>query len=190
MYKTIKRGIKAGIGLFKVQVAMIWLKFLRTHDALLVLHNQVTGERKLIWGRNIVTTAGNVWYAESACGQEPTNAFANLHLATAGPETPAVDDDYSDFTVVDGSSKAKTGGYPKSDDDDGDNTGAGATVVTWAFAYATSDGPFTTITHSFIAKAGASGTDPILNSYKWGAAWSKDTSTSAKIFTNHTMLGS
>lgn len=159
------------------------------HDALLVLENKRTGKKRFIWGRNIVTTAGNVYYAQKACGESPTNTFANLYLATAGPATPAVDDDYSDFTVVAGSSKAKSSGYPKTNDGDTDNTGAGTTVVTWLFEYATGDGPFTTITHSFIAKSGASGTDPLLNSYKWASSWSKDASTSAKIFSNHTMLG-
>ena len=74
-------------------------------------------------------------------------------------------------------------------DADADNTGDGATIVSWKFEYTTGDGPFTAVTHSFIAKAGASGSDPILNGYKWGAAWAKDASTSAKVFANHTMLG-
>lgn len=159
------------------------------HDALLMLENHVTGKKRYIWGRNIVTTAGDVYYAQNACGQSPTNTFANLFLATAGPSTPGKADNYGSFTFATGSEKAKTSGYPKVPDDDTDNTGLGAAVVSWKFEYATSDGPFTSITHSFIAKSGASGTDPILNSYKWGTAWSKDTSTSGKVFANHTMLG-
>lgn len=159
------------------------------HDALLVLENHKTGGKRFIWGRNIVTNEGDKWYAQSACGETPTQTFANLYLATAGPATPAKDDDYSDYTVVAGSSKAKTAGYPKTNDDDSDNTGAGVDIVSWKFEYSTGDGPFTDITHSFIAEAGASGTDPILNSYKWASSWSKDSSTSAKIFANHEMLG-
>jgi len=164
-------------------------KVLSKNDACVVLKNEKTGRIKIISGRNIVTDAGDVWYAESACGQVPTNTFANLYLATAGPATPAKNDNYSGFTVVAGSSKAKTAGYPQSPDADADNTGDGTDVVSWKFEYTTGDGPFTAITHSFIAKTGASGTDPLLNSYKWGATWNKDTSTSAKIFANHTMNG-
>ncbi len=161
------------------------------HDALLVLTAERTGKKRYIWGRNIVTTAGNTWYAQSACGQAPTNTFASLYLATAGPATPGVTDNYGSFTVQAGSEKAKTAGYPQSPDADADNTGDGATIVSWAFAYTTGDGPFNTaITHSFIAKASAGGTDPILNSYKWAASWTKDASTSAKVFANHTILGS
>ena len=160
------------------------------HDALLVLTNKVTGKQRRIWGRNIVTTAGNTWYAQVACGQTPTNTFADLYLATAGPSTPGVTDNYGSFTVASGSAKAKTAGYPQVPDADTDNTGDGATIVSWKFEYTTGDGPFATpITHSFIAKTGASGTDPILNSYKWGTSWTKDASTSAKIFTNHTIIG-
>ncbi len=159
-------------------------------DAFVVLTNHETGEIRIIPGRNLVTNEGDKWYAQSACGETPTNTFANLYLATAGPATPAKDDDYSDFTVAGGSEKAKTAGYPKTNDDDTDNTGAGVDIVSWKYEYSTSDGPFTAITHSFIAAASASGTDPILNSYKWAASWDKDSSTSAKVFANHEMLGS
>jgi len=159
------------------------------HDAVVVLTNHKTGEVRKIWGRNIVTTAGDVFYAQKACGESPTNVFARLYLATAGPATPAKADHYGGFTVVAGSEKAPTATYPKTDDDDGDNSGAGTNIATWKYEYATGDGPFTSITHSFIAKAGASGTDPILNSYKWDAAWSKDDATSAKVFANHEMEG-
>lgn len=164
------------------------------HDALLVLENHRTGEKRHIWGKNIVTNAGDVWYAEKACGQEPTDVFANLYLATANNEAdgnPTKTSNYSNFTVHDDPSgeKAVTATYPKTDDDDGDNTGAGADIVSWKFEYTTGDGPFVDITHSFIAKEGAGTTNPILNGYKWAAAWSKDGSTSAKVFANHEMLG-
>ena len=165
-------------------------KLLKKHDAVLVLTNKKTHEFRYIPGQNIVTTAGNTFYAESSCGQAPSVVYANLFLATAGPATPLVGDDYDDFTVVAGSSKAKSSGYPKCPDLDTDNTGKGATVVTWKFEYSTGDGPFTDITHSFIAAAGAGAGATILNSYKWAASWSKDASTTATIYTNHTMLGS
>jgi len=161
------------------------------HDALLVLTNEKTGAEERIWGRNLVTDAGDDWYAQSACSQTPTNAFANLYLATACSEAggnPTKTSTYANFTVVAGSSKAKTATYPKTADADSDNTGAGTDIVSWAFAYTTGDGPFTAITHSFIAKSGAGGTDPILNGYKW-TSWAKDASTSVKIFCNHEMLG-
>ena len=74
-------------------------------DAFVVLTNHRTGKVRVIPGRNIVTDEGDKWYAQSACGESPTYTFANLYLATAGPATPAKDDDYSDYTVHAGSEK-------------------------------------------------------------------------------------
>jgi hypothetical protein len=158
-------------------------------DAFVVLTNEKTGAVRIIPGRNIVTDEGDKFYAQCACGETPTETFVNLYLATAGPATPAKDDDYSDFTLHAGSEKAPTATYPKTNDGDSDNTGAGVDVISWKYEYTTSDGPFVDVTHSFISRASASGTDPVLNSYKWAAAWSKDSATSAKIFANHTVNG-
>jgi len=162
------------------------------HDALLVLTDERTGKQQSIWGRNIVTDAGDVWYAQRAASEVPTNTFANLYLATACSEAggnPTKTSNYSHFTLHAGSEKAKTATYPKTADADADNTGAGTDIVSWKFEYTAGDGPFVAITHSFIAKAGAGGVDPILNGYKWGATWAKDAFTSAKVFANHEMLG-
>lgn len=161
----------------------------RKHDALLMLENHKTGKKRFIWGRNIITNAGDVYYSQKVVGVAPTNTFANLYLATAGPTPVVKTNNYGDFTVVAGSEKAPTALYPQLSDPDTDNTGSGVNVVSWKHAYIMADGPFTAIQWSFIAKAGAGGTDPILNSYKWTASWSKDVNTSAKIFTNHTLLG-
>lgn len=160
------------------------------HDALVVLTNEKTGKTRHIWGRNIVTTAGNVYYAQKATGATPTNAFSYLYLSTAGPSTPAVTDTYASFNSGQTAGKAVDGTYPMVPDTDSDNIGLGTTVASWRHSYTTGDGPYTSIQWSFISKVSASGTDPILNSYKWGSAWSKDSSTSAKVFTNHTFLGS
>lgn len=161
----------------------------READAVLVLENHKTGETRVIPGKNIITNAGDVYYAQRGAAESPTNAFANLYLATGGPNPTTKDDNYGSFTGVTGE-KAPSAGYPQTDDDDGDNTGAGTDVISWRYEYATGDGPFVDITHSFIAAAGAEGTDPILNSYRWSESWDKDGNTSAKIFANHTVAGS
>jgi len=158
-------------------------------DALVVLVNEKTGARGIIPGRNIVTDEGDKYYAQKACGETPDNDFNSLYLATAGPDPVGKSDNYGSFTVASGSEKAVATGYPKTNDSDSDNEGAGVDVITWLFQYATSDGPFSAITHSFISVASASGTDPILNSYKWASSWNKDDSTSCKIFANHTENG-
>jgi len=172
-----------------IQAEVLRMLLGREADAVVVLTDKRTGAQQFIPGKNIVTNEGDKWYAQSACGETPTYAFANLYLATGGPDPTTKADDYDDFTGVTGE-KAPTAGYPKTNDDDGDNTGSGVDIVSWKYEYTTGDGPFTDITHSFISVATAGAGSPILNSYKWAAAWSKDSSTSAKIFANHEMLGS
>ncbi|MBN1254009.1 MAG: hypothetical protein JXA50_01880 [Deltaproteobacteria bacterium] len=158
-------------------------------DVIAILHNPKSGEKTLIAGKNIVTNAGDQFYAQKVCGESPANDFTSLYLTTAGPSTPAKDDDYSDFTVVAGSEKAKSSGYPKTNDADPDNPAPGVDIMSWLFEYSGEDGPFTDITHSFIAKAGAGGTDPILNSYKWPVSFSKGAGVTMKIFHNHQQNG-
>jgi hypothetical protein len=159
------------------------------HDALAILSNHQTGQRIVIPGRNIVTDEGDKFYAQSACGETPTKSFTSLYLCTAGPATPAKDDDTDEYTEHAGSEKAASAGYPKTNDDDGDNTGAGVDVISWKFEYTTGDGPFVAITHSYISIASAGAAEAILNSYKWAASWGKDSSTSCKVFANHTANG-
>lgn len=159
-------------------------------DAFVILTNHDTGAVRIIPGQNLVTDAGDLWYAQSAASETPTNDFDSLYLATAGPVTPAKTDDYDDFTLHAGSEKHVTALYPRTNDPDGDNTGSGVDIVSWLFEYTTGDGPFTAITHSFISITTAGAGQAILNSYKWAASWNKDSSTSAKIFANHEMLGS
>jgi len=158
-------------------------------DALVVLVNEKTADRIIIPGRNIVTDEGDKYYAQKACGETPTNNFNSLYLATAGPDPVGKTDNYDSFTVASGSEKAVSTGYPKTNDDDSDNTGSGVDVITWKFEYTTSDGPFSSITHSFISVASATTGSAILNSYKWASSWDKDGSTSCKVFANHTENG-
>jgi hypothetical protein len=143
----------------------------------------------VILGCNIVTDEGDKYYAQKACGEAPTKAFADMYLATAGPADPAKTDIRSAFTDVAGSNKAKSGGYPKTADADADNTGAGVDVISWLFSYAAGDGNWANITHAYITINAPAAGEALLSSIKFGASWNKDGSTSAKIFVNHTQNG-
>jgi hypothetical protein len=157
---------------------------------ILVLNHMITGQRKVITGPpNLVTTAGNIYYADRCCETAPVPLFANLYLCTAGPTPVLVTSAYNDFTRHAGDEKAHTATYPLAPDTDADNTGLGETVVSWKFEYTAGDGPFVAIQWAFISVAGAAGGAAILTGYKWVAAWNKDAATSAKIFFNHTLLG-
>lgn len=103
--------------------------------------NGKTGEVTKQVFKNIVCTAGSKYYAMSAVGETPTNDFAGasagIRLGT-GTTTPAVTD--TDVkTYVTSSAKAISSGYPKTNDTDANNTGAGVNVVTWKYEWAKND---------------------------------------------------
>lgn len=144
----------------------------------------------VIFGKNCVTNEGDKWYAQEACGESATYTFANLILSTSHSGTPAKDDDYSDLTgAIGASSKAKSATYPKTNDGDSDNTGAGVDIVSWLFEYTGGDGNWSSITHGAIIESGASGTDPLHCVFAFASSWNKDSNTSAKVFVNHQMDG-
>ncbi len=93
-------------------------------NVVVVLHK---GKKLLdfVFGENIVTTTGEVYYAQRACTESPTNNYTTLWLASNGPATPAKTDNRGNFTDIAASNKANSSGYPKSNDNDTDNTGAG-----------------------------------------------------------------
>lgn len=89
---------------------------------------------------NLITTAGLTYYAQVAAGETPDVDFTAGYLRLGDGEsvTPTVNDtDVSSF--ITGSAKALRTGYPKTDDDDARNTSAGATTVTWSYAYSAGD---------------------------------------------------
>jgi hypothetical protein len=139
----------------------------------------------LIPGTNIVTTTGEVYYAQRACTESPTNNYTTMWLASNGPGTPAKTDNRGNFTDIASSNKANATNYPKSNDNDTDNTGAGANVISWLFSYAANDGNFANIGWCYVTKSGNTGNDSLLCSVKFGANWNKDSNTSAKVFVNH-----
>jgi hypothetical protein len=103
--------------------------------------NGETGEKTKMVFKNIVCTAGSKYYSMSAVGEEPTNDFAGANAGVrlgTGTTTPAVTDTDVKTYVTD-SAKAKSAGYPKTNDTDANNTGAGVNVVTWKYYWAADD---------------------------------------------------
>lgn len=142
----------------------------------------------LIPASNIVTNAGDVHYAQRGAGETPTNAFGIHELASAG--LPAKDADQSDFTVIAGTQKAHTGGYPTTADADADNTGAGADVISYLASYAKADFSHAAITHGMITNATPGAAEPILTGYAFAAAFEKTVDDTLKVFVNHDVTGS
>jgi hypothetical protein len=154
-----------------------------------IIENKKTGKREIFECKNIVTDAGDIYYAQRAAAETPTNTFNSLYLGTTGSPSPGKSSNYSSITFQTGSEKVVKATYPKTNDGDSDNTGAGTDVTTWTFEYSAADGNWTGLTEGIISTAGASGTDPILNHFSFGGAFNKDSSTTLKVIINHTANG-
>ncbi len=161
--------------------------FARKHNNVLAILRKQCGEALIIPASNIVTDTGDVWYAESACGETPTNAFNYHEMQSAG--TPAKGADRSAFTAIASTSKVETTLYPKSNDDDTDNTGAATDVVTHQASYATSDFNHAAITHGIISNTAMGASEPILTGYAFSASFEKTATDTLKVIVNHTMNG-
>jgi hypothetical protein len=116
-----------------------------------------------------------------------TNVFGIHELASAG--TPGKAADRSGFTVIASTQKAHAATYPKTNDGDADNTGAGVDVVTWLASYTKGDFNHGAITHGIITNATPGATEPILTGYAFAASFAKTADDTLKVFVNHTMNG-
>jgi len=164
---------------------------LKFKENVIMVATKKDGSKKTYKAKNIVGDAGDIYYAQNACVETPTNAFANCVLGT-GSVAAAKTDDYSAVTPIAGSEKAKTAGYPKTNDADADNTGAGADVVTWLFEWAVADFSDAAIYEGCITVAspvGGTSASPLLTRWVWGASFAKDADTTLKLFVNHTANG-
>jgi hypothetical protein len=147
------------------------------------------GSKRVLHATNIVTTAGDVWFAQSAAGESPTNAFDSLHWGE-GVVAPGKSSDADDLTAISGSGKAVSASYPMTDDPDADNTDSGPNVLTWKFSYAKTDGPWTGIVEGCIAiGAGALGAaEPLLSHFQI-AEFDKSTDESLVVYYNVELVG-
>jgi len=160
----------------------------------IVRENQDTGDKTWLYAKNIVTNDGDLYYAQKSVGGTPTTDFGGsdgrMELRT-GSATPAKAHVYSDVTTpVTASRKAKDSGYPKTADDDSDNTGAGADIVTWRTSWTTSDFNATAIIGGCFHVGGASpASGSKLLTHFSITSFNKTASDTLKIFVNHTFNG-
>ena len=143
----------------------------------------------LVPARNVVTNDGDVYYAERMAAETPTNTFVLHELFTAG--TTAKTATWSTFTMVGAaaSQKTTTGGYPKTDDADTDNTGAGTDICTWLAEWTKADFNATGIAGGVITNAGPGASEPLLTGYDFAASFDKTANDTLKVFVNHEALG-
>lgn len=167
--------------------------FVPLFDAVVPKHENIVAileneEGKLfIPAHNIVTDAGDIWYAQKSCGEAATNNFNTMVMCSAG--TPGKAAVYSGFTAIAGSTKTVSAGYPKTADADADNTGDAVNVVTWLGSWAKADFNHAAVSHGLITIAAPTGGSNLLTGYAFAAAFAKTVNDTLKVFVNHQMLG-
>lgn len=172
--------------------AAIWVP---AFDALVPRHNNVLAVlgrpdgKLLIPAANIVTNAGDTYYAQRGAAETPSNSFGVQVMASAG--TPGKSATYASFTAISGSIKAHTSGYPKTNDSDADNTGAGVDITTYLVSYAKGDFSHLAISHGLITNSSpvTSPPTPILTGYAFASSFAKTSDDTLKVFVNHEFLG-
>jgi len=109
---------------------------------IVVLRNVKTGEKKIIHGINIVTDKGDKYYAQSVCGEIPDDDFdgANSGLRLGSDNTPPKKSDNDVTTFLAESAQALDAGYPKTNDNDLENSGKGVNIVSWRYSYGNDEG--------------------------------------------------
>lgn len=169
-----------------------------TGRVVVVLTNTVTGEKKVQVTNNIVTNAGDLYYAERGVNTAVPTNFTDgggtfdgiMELYSGSSAAPDKANDRSDLaTLAPSSGKAMDSTYPKLDDDDSDNTGAGAGVITYRVSYSTGEANATDIADVVITNPGPTSGEPLLMHAEFSGTFTKTSSDTLKVFVNHTMTG-
>lgn len=146
------------------------------------------------YGGNIVTNAGDTYYAQLGAGDAVTNDFAGAngrHEMRTTAITPAKTDVYNTTTFGIGRKTVFTG-YPAQNDSDPDNTATNKQrKVTWRYDYTTGDFSQVGLTGGCIHAGGSapSGALALLTSYSFAASFDKTSSDTLKVIINHDFLG-
>ena len=140
-----------------------------------------------VFGKNIVTTTGDVYYAQKACGETPTNNYTDMYLCNnhVGANSMVKTDNRGNFTDIASTNKTKSANYPRTADPDTDNTGNGANIASWLFSYAAGDFNAANIGWAYITKNSPGASESLLCGITFSGTWTKDANTSAKVFVNH-----
>jgi hypothetical protein len=188
----------ANVGRLARSKAGIWIPQLDTHLSkrhnVLVVIDRADGSRELIATHNIVTDAGDIYYAQKAMGETPTNTFNRFTFGTGKTAAWAKSGAASQFGnltgSIAGSIKAEASTYPKTNDGDASNTGAGLNVMTHLASYTSTDfTSATAVTDGVITITSAVSGSPILTGFTLGTSFTLATGDSVKVFVNHTQLG-
>lgn len=177
-------------------------------SVVVVFTNVETGEKRTFITHNIVTDAGDLFYAErgalltvgATIGPVPTNftdangvpdMIMELYDNTPANNAPAKGNDRGDLlgTIAPSSAKVIDATYPKVNDGDSDNTGAGTDIITYRVSYITSEANLADITDVILTNPAPGATEPVINHAEFGASFTKTSADTLKVFVNHRMNG-
>jgi hypothetical protein len=148
------------------------------------------GRELVIPGINIVTTKGDIYYAQMVSSESPTNDFdganSGLRLGSTATTPTKADNDVTTFLATSGHALDAT--YERTVDPDTDNTGSGANIVTWRFSYLTSEGNVSSIQEGAIVDHRTTPTGALTH-FLFAASFSKTSSDTLKVFVNHEFTG-
>jgi hypothetical protein len=155
------------------------------------VRNEKTGLCAVHLGRNIVTNAGDDYYAQSAAGETPDNSFGDMELGDSSSSAPAKTSTTSSINLISGTPKTVSATYPLTDDTDTDNSGADTDVLTWTFEWSKADFNSTNITDFIICVNGHGAGAPVLTHGEFtGGAFTKTADDTLKVILNHPFTGS
>jgi len=166
-------------------------KLLVDNNVIAIVHDGKGKIKDIAVGDNIVTDDDDLYYAQTACGETPDadHTFTSMYLGNGAAAGWGKTDTYDELTLIAGTEKAKSTGYPKTNDQDADNTGAGTDVATWKFEYVPADGNWTGITEACIGMASIVAGKPVLTGFDFAASFGKTSSDYLTVYVNHTMNG-
>ncbi|HEU4895116.1 MAG TPA: hypothetical protein VFT85_04705, partial [Acidimicrobiia bacterium] len=155
-----------------------------------------TGQKRTYVSKNIVTDAGDLYYAQRGSAETPTNFTSGatfdgiMELYNGASSAPAKSNNRSNLTgLVTGSAKAMDSTYPKTNDGDADNTGAGTDIVTYRVSYTTGEANASSIADVIITNPTPGASEPLLMHAEFGSPFTKTSSDTLKVFVNHQMNG-
>lgn len=167
--------------------------------AVAVLESQTTGLRSFFRTRNLVTNAGDLFYAERGVAQTvPTNFTTAggvfdgiMELYNGASPAPAKTDIRSTLVgLVSGSAKAMDATYPKLNDGDTDNPGpVGTDIITYRVSYTTAEANASAIADVIITNPSPAAGEALLCHFEFASTFTKTSSDTLKVFLNHTMNG-
>lgn len=151
--------------------------------------------KQFLHGHNLITDDGDLYYAQQAAGESPTNDFSSANgrqeLGNGTQGTPNKTNTYSALIgPVTASRKIIDATYPKTNDGDSDNTGSGVDIVTWLTSWTKADFNSVGLSGGVVHNAaGSPAGGSVLLTYWTITAFDKTADDTLKVFINHEFRG-